>query len=135
MATLVDTGILYALADADDAWHDRALAWLESYADVLAVPVTVLPEVCYLLATRVGAKIERAFVESLARGELSVESVEPKDLDRAARLLADRPELGFVDASIVALAERLGIRRLATTDRRHFGEIRLSRGVRLELLP
>ena len=135
MATLVDTGILYALADEDDAWHERAVEWLDGYADVLAAPVTVLPEVCYLLSTRLGARAERAFVESLARSELAVESLEPKDLDRTARLLADRPELGFVDASVIAVAERLGIRRLATTDRRHFGGIRLLRGHRFELLP
>ncbi len=135
MATLVDTGILYALADADDEWHDRAVAWLDGCADVLTVPATVLPEVCYLLATRLGTRAERAFIESLARGELAVESVEPKDLERAAGIMADRPELGFVDASILALVERLGIRRLATTDRRHFGGIRLARGGRLELAP
>jgi len=135
MATLVDTGILYALADADDAWHERAVGWLDRHADVLAVPVTVLPEICYLLATRLGARAERAFVESLAGGELAVESMDARDFERAGRLMADRPELGFVDASIVALAERLGIRRLATTDRRHFGGIRLSRGHRFELLP
>jgi uncharacterized protein len=101
---------------------------------VLTVPVTVLPEVCCLLATR-RCDGGAGFFWSLARGEVSVESVDAKDLDPAARLLADRPELGFGDASILALAQRLGIRRLATTDRRHFGGIRLSRGVRLELVP
>ena len=50
-------------------------------------------------------------------------------------LLAVVAFIDFVDASIVALAERLGIRRLATTDRRRFGGIRLRRGGRLELVP
>ena len=49
MAVLVDTGILYALADADDAWHARAVEWTDEVAELLIVPVTVLPEVAYLL--------------------------------------------------------------------------------------
>jgi hypothetical protein len=135
MGVLVDTGVLYALADQDDAWHARAVKWLDGERDVLAVPVSVLPETCYLLHTRLGARQERAFVESLARGELAVEGLDRRDLVRASVVLARQPELGLVDASIVALAERLGIRRLATTDRRHFGAVRLAGGARLELLP
>ena len=45
-------GVLYALADEDDRWHAKAVAWLDAESELLAVPVTVLPEVCYLLATR-----------------------------------------------------------------------------------
>ena len=58
MAVLVDTGVLYALADRDDAWHARALEWLDGERDVLAVPVSVLPEVCYLLDARLGPRRE-----------------------------------------------------------------------------
>ena len=36
--------------------------------------------------------------------------------------------LGLVDASVVALAESLGIRRLATPDVRHFAAVRLRDG-------
>ena len=135
MAVLVDTGVLYALADADDGWHERAVAWLDGERDVLAVPVTVLPEVCHLLATRLGPRQEGRFVESVAKGEIAVEPLTRADLTRAAAILQKEPALGFVDASMVAMAERLGVRRIATTDRRHFGPIRLAGGVRLELLP
>jgi predicted nucleic acid-binding protein len=33
-------------------------------------------------------------------------------------------DIGFVDASIVAVAERLNVRKIVTLDRRHFGLIR-----------
>ena len=135
MAVLVDTGVLYALADADDGWHERAVAWLDGERDVLAVPVTVLPEVCYLLAARLGPRQEGRFVESVAKGELAVEPLTRADLTRAAAILQTQPALGFVDASMVAMAERLGVRRIATTDRRHFGPIRLGNGAKLELVP
>ncbi len=42
--------------------------------------------------------------------------------------------LGLVDASIVALAEELGVRRLATRDVRHFSAVRLRGGKRFELV-
>jgi predicted nucleic acid-binding protein len=42
--------------------------------------------------------------------------------------------LGLVDASIVALAESLGIRRLVTRDVRHFTAVRLCDGRAFELV-
>jgi hypothetical protein len=44
-SVLVDTGIFFAIADRDDAWHDRVRAYLETSVESLLVPVTVLPEV------------------------------------------------------------------------------------------
>lgn len=124
MPLLLDTGILYALADADDDWHQGARAYVRRSRDVLMTPISVVPEVAYLLHTRLGARVERLFVESLVRGEISVEPVESGDLARCAELLRDYPDLGFVDVSIVAVAERLKTETIATTDRRHFGGVR-----------
>ena len=42
--------------------------------------------------------------------------------------------LGLVDSSVVALAEPLGIRRLATRDVRHFSAVRLRDGRAFELV-
>jgi hypothetical protein len=135
MAVLVDTGILYALADGDDDWHGTARAWLDGVRDLLLVPVTVVPEVTYLLHTRLGAAVERRFVGSLVRGEIAMEPLAAADLGRAGEVLDLHPEIGFVDATVVAVAERLGIRRLATTDRRHFGRVRPRHAAAFELLP
>ncbi len=134
MALILDTGILYAAADADDAWHARAAALLAGERDLRIVPVTVLPEVCYLLHDRLGSAAERAFLATLGR-ELAVEPLYDADLDLARELLERKPEIGFVDASVVAVAARLRIARIATTDRRHFASIRLSSGFVLELVP
>jgi predicted nucleic acid-binding protein len=135
MAVIVDTGILYALADADDAWHERARAWTERQADLLIVPVSVLPEVAYLLHTRLGTAPELAFVQSVAAGELDVEDLRRQDLDRCCDVLKQYPDVGFVDASIVAVAERLKVRGIATTDRRHFNKVIPRHAPRFELLP
>ena len=135
MAVLVDTGILYALADADDRWHQPATAWLEGVSELLIVSVTALPEVAYLLQTRLGAPAELAFVQSLAAGELEIEDLRRADLVRCGEVMRRYPEIGFVDASIVAMAERLKIEAIATTDRRHFQSIKPKHTKAFTLVP
>lgn len=131
---LVDTGILYAAADADDDWHDRARELLTSTSEPLLVPVTVLPEVCYLLHTRLGPEVELLFVGELGE-DLLVEPLAEGDVARAAEVLTETPEIGFVDASVLAMLERLGLERLATTDRRHFAALAPQHVEALELVP
>ena len=135
MPLLLDTDVLYALADADDAWHGRARALLARSREVLLAPATVLPEAAWLLRERLGGRAERAFVASLAAGELSVQDLRPADYRRVGALLEDYPEIGFVDASVVAVAERLRLGAIATTDRRHFAPIRPRHIPAFELLP
>lgn len=45
------------------------------------------------------------------------------------------PAMGFIDASVVATAERLMIETLATTDRRHFSQVHPSHTGRFTLVP
>lgn len=135
MPVVVDTGILYALADADDAWHNRARAWLEANREALLVPVTVLPEAAYLMRSRLGPLAETRLVESLVRRELAVESLAATDLERVAALLRAYEDLGFVDATVIAMAERLGVAAIATTDRRHFAPVRPRHRAAFELVP
>ena len=134
---LVDTGILYAIADCDDAWHESVKAYLESQTDSLLVPVTVLPEACYLLNSYIGQEAERQLVMSLQRGEMQVEGVTDKDFQRTSNLLEQYADanIGFVDATVVAMAERRKIRRILTTDRRHFSLIRPRHCPYFDLLP
>lgn len=66
-----------------------------------------------------------------------IEDLREADVRRAADVMAvylDSP-IGFVDASIVAMAERLGVTRILTTDRRHFGLVRPSHVPAFELVP
>jgi predicted nucleic acid-binding protein len=100
------------------------------------VPITVVQETAYLAGVRMGPPAEAEFLHLAAR-EYTVELLEQTDLARAADLVeayADFP-LGFVDASIIAVAERLDITTLLTTDRRHFGVVRPAHCPRLRLAP
>jgi len=137
LTVLADTGALYALVNRSDAWHERVRTWWEANREPILVPVTVIPEAAYLIATRLGTAKEAAFVRGLGAGEVEIEPLQPEDLTRAADLLttyADLP-LGFVDASIVAMAERLDVGTLVTTDRRHFAVVRPAHVPRLRLVP
>ena len=86
------------------------------------MPELVITEVTYLLGTRIGAEAEVRFIGDLAAGNLIPEPVAAPDWLRIAELVAGYRNLplGTVDASVVATAERLLIREIATLDRRHF---------------
>jgi len=121
-AALVDTGILYALADKGDAWHRRAAASVVGFPGRLMVPASVIPEACYLLNSSLGPFAETAFLVALNNREMSVEQVTAPDMIRIVEILKQYADanIGFVDASLIAVAERLGINTILTTDRRHF---------------
>lgn len=134
---VVDAGPLYAYVDADDAHHSSSLELLETHPGPLIVPVLVVTEVVYLLGTRLGVEPEVRFLGDLARGAFTIEPVAVADWLRIAELVAryrDLP-LGTVDASVVAVAERLGIREIATLDRRHFTVVRPAHINAFTLLP
>ena len=126
--TLVDAGPLYAYVDADDDHHFECVELLTEDPGPLIVPALVLSEVGYLLETRLGAYAEVRFVEDMAIGTFTVDGTHPADWVRVAELVARYRNLplGLVDASVVATAERLGVVRVATLDRRHFGVVRPS---------
>jgi predicted nucleic acid-binding protein len=134
---LVDTGVLYALADRKDKWHDRSVALVSGFSGKLLVPATVIPETCYLLNTYLGQAAELAFVRALIDRELAVEQVTMADLARAEEVMKEYADanIGVVDASLVAVAERLKLTRILTVDRRHFAMIRPRHCKEFDLLP
>jgi predicted nucleic acid-binding protein len=132
---IVDAGPLYAAADADDRDHQACLATL-SRADLrLVVAALVIAEATYFVGLRLGSAAERAFLHGLA--ELDIEGPSSEDLTRMAELVEEYRDfpLGGTDASVVALAERLGAPTVVTLDRRHFAAVRPSHRAHFELLP
>lgn len=134
---LVDTGPLYAMADQDDDWHTRIVTFLTRSRDELIVPVAVLPEAAYLLTAHLGPNAEQKLVESVMNGEMTLEPLTFQDLPRILELLSRyaAAQIDFVDAAVVATAERLKISRILTTDRRDFSLIRPRHCKAFELLP
>ena len=136
-ALLIDTGPVYAALDRRDAHHRACVRLFEEAEGALIVPQTVVTEIAYFIARGPGAEVETAFLGDLAQGTLIPEAVEPGDWIRIAELVwryQDLP-LGTVDASIVAIAERLAITTVATLDRAHFGAIRPRHVDTFDLIP
>jgi predicted nucleic acid-binding protein len=94
----------------------------------------VLAEVDYFLRDERRAML--AFMQDLARGAFTYAPPTVGQLSRAMEVdrRFDDLGLGLVDGSVVALAESLGIRRLATRDVRHFAAIRLRNGQAFDLV-
>ena len=135
MSILLHTGIVYAYYDKDDSWHARAKATIQSEQRGLILPAPVIPEVDHLLGHRVGDKSRLAFYAGIIEGYYLVVDLPLDAYRRVAELNQqfDELSLGFVDAAIVALAETLGLSRIATTDRRHFTPV--AAALQLELVP
>lgn len=137
MAVIVDTSVLYALVDAADAAHDSSVRAFAQEVETVIVPQATLPEVCYLIGSRMGASHEAAFVRHLADSDWRLEPLTDADLPRVTTLMDEYADarIGFVDASVVAVAERIGAVRIYSLDHRHFEMIRPAHVDRFELLP
>jgi len=134
---LVDTSGLLALLDRGEREHRRVHRALAGRPEPLVVIDFVLAEADYLLLRRLGREAERRFVAQILEGVFLREPVTEADLRRAAetaRHFHDQ-DIGLTDASVMAVAERLGTRRVLTLDRRHFASFRTRKGLPLDLLP
>ena len=134
---IMDTGFLFALMNKRDAAHTRCMRTMQSLHANVLLPVTVLPETAYLIEQRVGHRAMRAFVSRMSEAIWDIAAIEKVDLSRAHQILETYSSLNldFVDATLIALAERLNIRTMLTLDRRHFGVVRPRHVASFELLP
>lgn len=137
--TIVDTGPLVALVDADDAHHLACRKWYDSISPKdLVIPAPVIAEACYLIGKYLGARMESGFLLDLSRRAYgTVTAVTPEDLSRMSMLVGiyENLPLGGTDACVVAVAERLGTVKIATIDRRHFSVVRPAHASGFELYP
>jgi predicted nucleic acid-binding protein len=125
---VADTGAVLALIDADDRHHDALSALFDEDPGAWVLPWAILPEVDYLLMTHVDSSAQRAFLNDIAGGAFAIEWGEPRDLERARDLCAKYSalNLGLVDAAVMAVAERLSAKAIATLDVRDFGAVKIA---------
>lgn len=137
MALVLDTGPVLALLDAGDPDHGRCVSLVEELGEDLVVPSAVLVEVDYWVLKLLGHDAWNVFVDDLTRGAYRLEQLRLADLRRAAELERTYAslDLGLVDASVIALCERLDEPKVATLDRRDFSVVRPRHREALELLP
>jgi predicted nucleic acid-binding protein len=127
---LVDTGPLVALFEPGDWQHNRCVQALKRIREPVSTTVPVLTEAFHMLRPEsVGSDRLRDFVE---KGGLQIWLFDRPSLTRAFELMeryADHP-MDLADASLVAAAESLGIRKVFTIDRNDFETYRVRRGHR-----
>ncbi len=134
---VLDTSVIYALADAADRRHREAVAWYEATTDELVTTPLVLAEADHLIGARGTPAALRAFRTDVRSGAYLVEWWSSAAAE--ATEIADRHTdlgLGLTDASLVALAARVGSIAIATFDERHFRAVTpIAGGPAFRLLP
>lgn len=137
MALILDTGPLYASLDRADPDHEACRRLLEDVAEPVVIPSPILPEVDYLVSERLGVGPMIALLRDIERGAYLVEDLVDDDYPRIRQLIDryDDQDIGFVDAAVLAVVERLDERKLATLDRRHFSLLRPRHTDSLALVP
>ena len=134
---VIDTGVLLAAIEPRDEHHRSCAKLIEEAREPRVVPAPVLVELEYLLRQASDAAAFRAFLEDCARGAFKIEALLPEDYARVRELLEAYADLclGLVDATVLAVTERLREIKLATLEHRHFGVLRPRHVKALELLP
>lgn len=134
---VVDTSAILAYMNSADTHHAEVVSWLDAEQDDLVTTPLIVAEADHLVSTRGTPAALSALRADLAAGAYLTEWWEgamTATVDIAERY-ADNG-LGLADASLVALAGRVGTVSIATLDERHFRVVSpLAHGVAFRLLP
>lgn len=137
MALVIDTGVALAAIEPRDDHHHACSLLIDGAREDRIVPAPILVEVEYLLRHTHQVETFATFLDNCRRGAFVIEDLVSDDYRRVAELLATYADLrvGFVDAAVLAVVERLREPKLATLDHRHFSVMRPRHVEALELLP
>lgn len=120
MAVLLDASAICAAADTADLNHRSALEWFRRVDEPLLVAALSLADADHLMQRELGLAASLALVQSITSGAIRVVPPTEGDFRRVLELMDAavdvRPRL--VDTLLVAAAERLHVRRIATFERR-----------------
>jgi len=132
---LVDAGPLVALFHREDTHHQRCTSILRSLRDPLGTTWPVMTEAMHLLSFSWQA--QDALWEMNALQVLHILPLDSADLPRIRQLMQKYKDLpmDLADAALVRVAEREGIRRVFTIDRRDFTLYRPAKIGRFQIIP
>lgn len=133
---LVDTGPFVAYIDKSDPSHAVVASALDAFRGQLATTGAVVTEAMSFLSEAPGGPV--AFAELLAASEARIADVAHADQVVAAARLMEKyagTPMDFADATLVLLADALGVSEILTLDRRGFSSYRTSRGRSLKIVP
>jgi len=119
--SIADTGFVVALMNQRDIRHLEVAEIYRQQQQIL-LPQTVLAEVAYLVDREVGTMMVATSLRYLLNSRFMILALTSEDLLRVAEILEiyQDSRIDFVDASVMAIAERLEITKVLTLDRRDF---------------
>ena len=137
MAIFLDPSVVLAAADRADLNPAAAVAWFGRASEPLFLSALSVAELDTLFQRELGEDATPALVRSITSGAIRLVAPTDGDLVRALELLdaarEHRPRLA--DATLVAMAERLGVNRIATFDRRPIAVFRPHHSRHFDLEP
>jgi predicted nucleic acid-binding protein len=135
---LLDSGFLYALIDEKDS-HFKAVSDVRNHIKgQILFPAPAVTEVCYFVKRNLGLDTLVEFLGDLSgTKDFIIESPTTEDYLRSSEILRkyNDSNIDFVDACIVAIAERLNITKILTVDHRHFRMFKPTHCKSFELIP
>jgi predicted nucleic acid-binding protein len=117
LSVLVDAGPIVALIDADEEDHAACRAALSRLSGTLFTTWPAFSEAMYLLG-RIGWKAQNGAWQMQQGGSLVIADLDATGTTKAAGLMKQYSNvpMDLADATLVALAEALEIRRIFTLD-------------------
>lgn len=136
MNAVADTSFVVAIENKFDRQRERCLSVYRTPRYIF-LPQSVLNETAYLLNQVGGSRIVARFLRRLPSTKYILLALENDDIARTADLLDQYADsrVDFVDATVVAVAERLNITTILTLDHRDFGMVRPRHTEYFELQP
>lgn len=120
---VLDTSVAVAFMNRLDDEHERVVPWMEAVGEDLFTTPLIVAEIDHLVSRGGGPDAASAFYEDLESGAYVVEWW-PEAMAETVNAARRHPDIGLADASLLALAARLGTVRVATLDERHFRAVR-----------
>jgi uncharacterized protein len=115
---LIDTGPLLAAFNRRDQHHAFVVGIMRQHNQPFMTTMAVMTEIMYLARERLGSHVQDKLFVMIERGDILVEHTTSTDFSRIAELMQKYRDLpmDFADATLVALAERIGSKRIFTID-------------------
>jgi predicted nucleic acid-binding protein len=135
-AVLVDTGPLIALLDRSDAHHEEVVRGRRNHRRSVGQCLAG-PGGSHVYLLSFSCQTQSALWEIFETGAVRLLSLDETDIPSMKSLMEKYQDLpmDMADAALVRVAEREGIRRVLTLDRRDFSVYRLPRKGLFTLLP
>lgn len=133
---VADTGFVVAPLNRSDIKHKDVIAvYLQQKQTLL--PQIVLAEIAYVLGRDANVSTVVTFLRGITASRFNLIALTDFDLERVAKILEKYADsrIDFVDASVMAIAERYGSKTILTLDQQDFRLFRPQYCEIFEILP